>query len=177
MPFGMAGSRRCADGPFSTPVSTMPCRSPVRGSSPARTTHGTAAWACTLGPGRLRRIGPKQAILQRSTVEPADDRVHLLGVGRFDEREALGLLRFGVADNFNCVRDQVFGCKPSLDIVRGDPGGQIAQEDGKTHPWLCISVRGGVPPEGSSGSNIMLPQQIKPVNGAYRHIVVSRPIS
>jgi hypothetical protein len=87
----------------------------------------------------LSRIGPKQAILQRSAVKPSNDGVHLLGIGRFDEREALGLLRFGVADDFNCVRDQVFGCEPSLDIVRSDPGGQIAQEDGKTHSVIVSS--------------------------------------
>src|SRR5258707_976860 len=62
--------------------------------------------------------------------------------------EALGLLRFGIADYFNCVRDQVLGSEPALDIVRGYPSGQIAQEDGKTHSvivqlrwWGCASRR------------------------------------
>ena len=93
--------------------------------------------------GPLSRIGPKQAILQRSAVKPSNDGVHLLGIGRFNEREALGLLRFGIADYFNCVRYQVFGTQPTLDIVRGDPSGQVAQEYGKTHSVIVFNSVGG----------------------------------
>ena len=79
------------------------------------------------------------------SIEAADDRVHLFRVRRFDKREALGLLRFGIADYFNCVRDQVLGSEPALDIVRGYPSGQIAQEYGKTHSVIVFnSVGGGV---------------------------------
>ncbi len=92
----------------------------MRGMPGRRTTGvpGAAFWRTrrtklALRLRRLRRIGAKQAILQRRTVEPADDRIHLLGIWRFDEREALGLLRFGVADHLNRVRDQVFGCQAS----------------------------------------------------------------
>jgi hypothetical protein len=166
MPFGMPSARTSRGGAFRTMAGGMTCRSALRRSRrPPRSAHG-ASLGLALGPSRLRRIGPKQAILQRSTVEPANDRVHLLRVGRFDEREALGLLRFGVADDFNCVRYQVFGCQPALDIVRGDPGGQIAQKHGEAHSAVvCISVRGGFAPGGLPEGNIIVPQWIKPVNG------------
>ena len=93
-------------------------------------------WALSLGSGWLRGIGPKQAILQRSTVKPADDRVHLLGVGRLDERESLGFLRFGIADYFNCVRDQVLGTQPALDIVGGNPDGEVSEKNSKAQLML-----------------------------------------
>ena len=75
----------------------------------------------TLGLRRLRWIGPQQAVFQWCSVKPADNRVHFLGVRRFDKREAFRLLRFRIADDFNCVRNQVLGTKPAPDIVRGDP--------------------------------------------------------
>lgn len=58
---------------------------------------------------RLRRIRAQQTIFERCTIEAADDGVHLLRIRRIDERESLGFLRFGIADHFNGVRDQVFG--------------------------------------------------------------------
>src|SRR5581483_1091149 len=136
----------------------------VTGGSSVRRSPTAGRAALPFGPRRLGGIRAQQAILQRGAVEPADDGVHLLRVGRFDKREALGLLRFGIADDLNCVRDQVFGCQPSLDIVRSDPGGQVAQKDGKTHSVIVsVSVRGGIASlkvvrEGT----IMLPQRIKP---------------
>ena len=154
------------------PFWTVTCRSALRGSRPGTTGRTTLP----LGPGRLRGIGPKQAILQWSTVKPADDGVHLLGVGRLDKRETLGLLRFGIADHFNCVRDQVFGCQPTLDIVRGYPSGQVAQKHGEAHSAVvCISVRGGLLPGVLPGSTIILPQQIKPVNGHAESLATSLP--
>jgi len=63
----------------------------------------------SLGFRRLSRICTEQPIFERRPVEPADDRVHLLGVRRFDERETLGLLCFRIADDFDCVGDKVFG--------------------------------------------------------------------
>ena len=59
--------------------------------------------------GRLRRIGAEQAVFERSAVEAADDGVHFIDIRRFDKREALGLLRFRIANDLNCVRDQVLG--------------------------------------------------------------------
>ena len=118
-------------------------------------------WALALGSGWLRGVSPEQAILQRSTIKASDDGVHLLRVGRFDERESLGFLRFRIADNFNCVRDQVLGCQPSLDVVRSDPGGQVAQKDGKTHPWLSyLRERGFCLMEGVHVGINMLPHSI-----------------
>ena len=70
---------------------------------------GTRTAGSALGAGRLRGVGAKEPILQRRPVEPADDGIHLIGVRRVNKREALGLLRFRVADDFDCVRDQVFG--------------------------------------------------------------------
>jgi hypothetical protein len=99
--------------------------------------------ALTLRPGGLRRIGAEQAVFQGRAIKPADNRVHLLRVGSIDESEALGLLRFGIADHFNCVRNQIFGGEPSSDIVRGHPNGQVAQENGKTHSMVVFdSMRG-----------------------------------
>jgi hypothetical protein len=96
-----------------------------------------------LRPGRLRRIGAEQAIFQRRAVKPADDRVHLLGVGGIDKREPLGLLRFGIADHFNRVRNQIFSGEPAFNIVRGHPNGQVAQENSKTHSMVVFdSMRG-----------------------------------
>ncbi len=89
-----------------------------------------------LGLGRLRRIGAQKTILKGRPVKAANDRVHFLGVRRVNKREALGLLRFGVADYLNCVRDKVLGAQPALDIVRSDPSGQVAQKYGKAHSLI-----------------------------------------
>src|SRR5262249_54864607 len=67
---------------------------------------------------RLRWIRTKQTIFERRTIEAADDRIHLFGVRRFDERESLRLLRFRIADHFNRVRDEAFGGEPAPDVVR-----------------------------------------------------------
>jgi hypothetical protein len=91
----------------------------------------------------LRRVGAKQAVFQRRAIEPADNRVHLLGVGSIDECEALGLLCFGIADHFDRVRNQIFSGEPAFDIVRGHPNGQVAQENSKTHSMVVFdSMRG-----------------------------------
>jgi len=99
----------------------------------------------SLSPGfrRLRGIGAKQTVLQGRTVETADNRIHLLRIRRVDEREALRLLRFRVADYLNSVRDQVFGGQPAPDIVRSHPSGQIAQKDRKTHSLVIFDSIGG----------------------------------
>ena len=114
---------------------------------------------------RLRRIRPQHAILQRSAVESSNDRAHLLRIRRVDKREALGLLRFGVANHFNRVRDQAFGCQPAPDIVRSHPGGQIAQKYGKTHSEIVFdSIRWGLLREIIREATSMLAQAAKRVN-------------
>jgi hypothetical protein len=92
----------------------------------------------------LRRIGAEQAVFQRRAVEPADNRVHLLCIGGVDKSEALGLLRFGIADHFYCVRNKIFGGEPSSDIVSGHPNRQIAQKNGKTHSMVVFDSMAGV---------------------------------
>ena len=95
---------------------------------------------------RLRRlcgIGSQQTVLERRPVEPADDGVHFFGVRRFDERETFGLLCFRIADNLDCIGNQIFGCQPAFDIVRGNPSGQIAQKDRKTHSAVVFDSIGG----------------------------------
>ena len=83
-------------------------------SSMTHVSGGTGHPRRTLRLRRLRGIGPQQAIFQRCAIESADDRVHFVRVRRFDEREALGLLRFRIADHFNRVRDQVLGASQPL---------------------------------------------------------------
>ena len=96
-----------------------------------------------LGPGRLRGISPQQTILQRGSVKPADDGVHLLRVGRFNEREALGLLRFGVTDYFYGIGDKVFSGKPRLDIIRSDPRRQVSKKYSKAHSKVSLTPSEG----------------------------------
>src|ERR1700685_353560 len=64
--------------------------------------------------GRLCRICPEEAIFERRAIEAAGDGVHLFRVGGIDECEALRLLCFGVANYFDCVRNQGFGTQPAL---------------------------------------------------------------
>jgi hypothetical protein len=91
----------------------------------------------------LCRIGAEQAILQRRAIETADNRVHLFRVGGIDESEALGFLRFRIADHFNRVRNQIFGGEPALNIVRGHPNRQVAQENGETHSLVVFDSMEG----------------------------------
>jgi hypothetical protein len=59
--------------------------------------------------GRLSGIGPQQTVLKRRTVKAPDDRVHFIGIWRFDECESFRLLRFRIANYLNRVRDQTLG--------------------------------------------------------------------
>ncbi len=88
--------------------------------------------------GRLSLIGPQETFFKRRTVEPADDGVHLLRIRRRDKRETLRFLGLGVADDFDVIEDEVFRVEPRLDIVLGNPGGQIAEENSKTHSFLVF---------------------------------------
>src|ERR1035438_10144702 len=49
--------------------------------------------------GRLSGISAQQAVFQGSPIKSADDGLHLIAGGRFDEREAFGLLGFVISDH------------------------------------------------------------------------------
>ena len=68
-----------------------------------------------------------------SAVETADDGLHLVVSRRFDECEALGFLCLVVSNHLDAISYQIFGCEPLLDVIGGDPGGEIAKKNGKTH--------------------------------------------
>jgi hypothetical protein len=57
---------------------------------------------------RLRRIGAQQPVFQGGAVKTPNDRLHLVIGGRFDKCEALGFLRFVVADHFDAIGHQIF---------------------------------------------------------------------
>jgi len=112
------------------PISTIallfrPCTrtSRTRRTRPRR--HGTL--------GRLRGIGTKDFVLERSSVETPDNGLHFVRCGGFHEREALRLLRFVIPDDLNRIRDKVLSSEPLFNVVSRDPSGQIAQKDGKAH--------------------------------------------
>ncbi len=115
--------------------------------------------------GWLSGVGTKQPVLERRTIKTADDGVHFFRVRRFDKREAFRLLRFGIADYLNCVRDQVLGTEPASDVVRSHPSGQVAQKDGKTHSMVIFdSIRWGFFLRGDRENIFMLPQSATRVN-------------
>lgn len=100
---------------------------------------GALAWALAFGPGRLGLIGPQQPIFQRRTVESADDQVHFFRVGRVDKCKTLGLLGLRIADYLHVVVDEVFCVKPGLDVVLGNPDGQISEEHCETHSVVSLT--------------------------------------
>lgn len=73
--------------------------------------------------GRLCRVGPQQPVFQRCAIEAANDRLHLVCRGSFYKCEALGLLRFVIADDFDRIGYQVLRGEPRFDIVSSDPRG------------------------------------------------------
>jgi hypothetical protein len=83
--------------------------------------------------GRLRRIGSQHTVFERSAIEAADDRLHLFIGWRFDKCEALGFLCLVVSNHLDGISYEIFGCEPLLDVIGGDPGGEIAKKNGKTH--------------------------------------------
>jgi hypothetical protein len=86
----------------------------------------------------LCRIGAKKSILQRRSVKPPDNGIHLLLIGRFDKSEALRLLGLRVADNLDRVCDQVFGRQPRFDIVGRHPNREISEKNGKAHEIVVL---------------------------------------
>ena len=92
---------------------------------------------------RLCRISAKKSIFQRRSVKPPDNRIHLFLIWRFDKSEALRLLGLRVANNLDCVSDQVFGRQPRFDIVGCHPNREISEENGKAHEIVVLcSVKG-----------------------------------
>jgi len=81
-------------------------------------------WCCSsFALGRLRGVGPEQFVFQWRTIEPANNRLHFVLRGRFNERESFRFLRLVVADHLNRIRYQVVSRQPLLNIVGGDPHG------------------------------------------------------
>ena len=93
--------------------------------------------------GRLGRVRAKQTILERSSIETTNDGVHFVRIRRVDKSESLGLLRFGVANHFYRVRDQVFSAQPIPDVVRSYPNRQVAQKDRKAHSEIIFGSISG----------------------------------
>jgi len=73
--------------------------------------------------GGLRRVGPKNLIFERGSVEAANDRLHFVRRRSLDERESFGFLRLVVPNYLNRIRDKIFCSEPLFDVVRSDPYG------------------------------------------------------
>jgi hypothetical protein len=96
--------------------------------------HRTArSGSGTLRLGRLRLIGAQQPVFEWSAIETADDGVHFFRVRSVDECETLRFLRLGISNHFHVVVYKVFCVKPGLDIVLGNPDGQISEENCEAH--------------------------------------------
>ncbi len=83
--------------------------------------------------GRLRGVGAKNFIFERRPVKTLDDGLHFVRCRSLDERESLRFLRFVIPDHLDRIRDKVFSRQPLFNVIGGDPRGQIAQKNGKTH--------------------------------------------
>jgi len=87
-------------------------------------------------------IGAQQTILKRGAIEPADDGVHLFRVGGVNEGESLGFLGLGIPDHLHVVVDEIFRVEPRLDVVLGDPHGEVSEKYSKTHSDVVLSSVG-----------------------------------
>ncbi len=98
-------------------------------------------------PRRLGCVRSKKPFLQRRPVETPDDGLHLLRVGSVYESEALGFLRLRISDDFDGIRNQIFGGQPRPDVVRCHPSRQIAEKYGEAHSVVLftplVDVLGG----------------------------------
>jgi len=120
-------------------ASAFTARTGGRRSSIHLTGWSSGTWALALGPGRLGLVGPQQPVFQRCTVETADDQVHLFRVGRVDKCKPLGLLGLRIADHLHVIVDEVFCVKPGLDVILGNPDGQISEEHCETHSVVSLT--------------------------------------
>ncbi len=80
-------------------------------------------WALHSTLGGLRRVGPKNFIFERGSVEAANDRLHFVRCRSLDKRESFGFLRLVVPNHLNRIRDKIFCSEPLFDVVRSDPYG------------------------------------------------------
>lgn len=81
----------------------------------------------------LGLIRSEEAILERGTVKASDDGVHLFRIGCVDKGEALRLLRFRVADDFDIVKNKALGVQPAFDVILRNPDGEVSKKDSKAH--------------------------------------------
>ena len=72
---------------------------------------------------RLCRVGPKDLVFERGSVETANNRLHFVRSGCLHKSEAFRLLRFVVPDHLYRIRDKVFSGEPLLNVVGCDPNG------------------------------------------------------
>jgi hypothetical protein len=86
----------------------------------------------------LRWVGPKDFVLERGSVETANNRLHFVLCRRFHKRKAFRLLRLVVPNYLNRIRYEIFGGEPLFNVIGGDPDGQIAQKYGKAHSVSCV---------------------------------------
>ena len=77
------------------------------GRTTGRATRGTTTTSCDTFRW-LSRVCPQDFVLEGSTVEAANDRLHLVSGWRFHKCESLGFLRFVVSNYFDRIRDQIF---------------------------------------------------------------------
>ncbi len=130
--------------PVITPVATA-------GRPVVRLLTRTRTLTLTLGSRRLGGVGSQQTAFERRSIEPADDGLHLFLVRRFDESEALGFLRLGVADYLDRIGNHCLGVEPRLDVIGCHPDRQVAQKNGKSHARVFITPLVGMVGEQSVG--------------------------
>ena len=119
------GSRIALPGALSSFVSRL---SPIGGGVSGLLASFAVFWF-----GRLCRIGSEEPVFEWRTIKAADDRLHLVRCRSLDKGEALRFLSFVIANDFDRVSYEVFRTQPLLDIVSGNPGGQVAQEYSEAH--------------------------------------------
>ena len=124
--FGQLGCKRTTWSAVAIFAATLAAMRPLLVGFAIRRCMSSSSWGGCGAPifalWRLRRVGPQEPVFQRSTVEPANDRLHFVGRGCFDKSEALGFLRFVVSDHFNGIGHEIFGGEPLLNIIGCDPG-------------------------------------------------------
>ena len=86
-------------------------------------------------------VSAQQPVFQRGTVKTADDQIHLFRVGRIDKGETLRFLRLRITDYLDVIVYEVFCVKPGLDVVLGDPDGQVSEEYCKAQAIVSSVVR------------------------------------
>ena len=112
LPFATPLLRRSAGRPVPAPFvrcGAAGVRSGSTGGSRASYGRGN----CTFG--RLGRVGAKNFVFERGSVESPDDGLHFIRCRGLDERESFGFLRFVVPDHLHRIRDGVFGREPLFD--------------------------------------------------------------